>query len=105
LASGDVFADMATGGTYDVRPAVGVQCMITHVMADATTAKFYPKGAGGTLTSCYWQTNSADGAFSYGQSSNTIANTMGSSPMKFFITNTEYMRLSGTNTGYTGIEL
>jgi hypothetical protein len=98
VASGDVFADMFTGGTYDVQPAVGVQCMITHIMTDTTTAQFYPKGAGGTMSNCYWMDNVTG-------NSNTISDTMSSSPMKFFITNTEFMRISGTNTGYTGIEL
>ena len=98
MASGDIFADMYSTGTYSVQPALGVQVCITHIFTNDSNAKFKPQNSGGTMSLNMWNNGGA------GQD-DRIGYTMGRTPMKIFITNSEYFQLNGTQTGYTGIEM
>lgn len=103
MAAGDIFADteatVAPSSLVSIRPAVGVQVCITHFWAGTTAVHF----AGGGTDYTYFGDAGGNTAF---------ANNMGSgTPLKLFITNSEYINLLNTHAGdtqrygYTGIEL
>jgi len=100
LASGDIFADMYSTGTYSVQPAASVQVMITHVFSADGLGTLRPKNAGGTFSSGnQWQNGG-------GSKDERIGYAFGHSASKIFITNSEYFQLAGSQpTGYTGIEI
>ena len=89
---------MVSTGTYSVQPAVSVQVMITAVFCDDTLGKFKPQGSGGVFS----QAVMASGT---GNDDRLAYQTNMNGNVKIFITNTEYFQLTGTKTGYTGIEL
>jgi hypothetical protein len=100
LASGDIFADMYSTGTYSVQPAASVQVMITHVFSNDGNGTISPKGSGGTLSGGAKWNNSG------GATDNRIGYNMSNTPMKLFITNSDYFQLAGSQpTAYTGIEI
>tara|TARA_R110000803_G_scaffold55853_1_gene112899 strand:+ start:106 stop:414 length:309 start_codon:yes stop_codon:yes gene_type:complete len=102
MAAGDVFSDtsssLAATTLVSIRPAVGVQVMITSVFADSTDIYFY----GGGTNFTYFPDATGSSRF--------FNDLGGGSSLKLFLTNAEYINLYNIDAiahefGYTGIEI
>tara|TARA_R110000737_G_scaffold158758_1_gene186899 strand:+ start:477 stop:785 length:309 start_codon:yes stop_codon:yes gene_type:complete len=102
LASGDVFSE--TNGTFpaatlvSIRPAVGVQVVITNTFAEDTLTQFW---AGSTVGLTF---------FPDATGNSNSWNNLGSGNIKLLLTNDEYINIynagGGDRTyGYTGMEI